>query len=99
MDERSSRFEHVEDRARNEVSLHPVERLGEGRIPETTEARRQLLGPKTHPAGIRDAMLRSGASGFDQHVGIGIDTDDLDEQVCEQQRHIAGAATHVDETR
>ena len=65
--------------------LKAAERLGE------------FLGAHAHPSCVRGPGPVGEALGFGEHVGIGVETDDLIEEVSQLQGHDARTAPDVEE--
>src|SRR5437588_3262556 len=78
-------FEELMDGLGDDVTLHPMERLGERGVAERSEAGRQLFGPSRDPLRVSKPTLGGKASRFTQHVLIGVDADHLGEQVSQEQ--------------
>src|SRR5215216_5067404 len=97
VDEGPTWLEHLQDDRRHAVTIHPMEGLGKGHHEELPEPGRQVLSACAYPVDVPDASLSRAARTFRQHSRIGIETDDLGEEMREWQRHNAWSASHIEQ--
>src|SRR5829696_3783564 len=97
VDEGATWLEQLEDDRRYAVTIHPMEGLGKGHHAEIPEPGWQVLSACTYPVDVTDASRRHAARTFRQHSRIGIETDDLGEEMREWQRHNAWSASHIEQ--
>ena len=88
---------HLADGGRNPGSVHPVERLAEADDSEGTEGSGEILGSHLDPAGVADSFLRGSSLGLSQHSGIWVESNDVFEEMGEEQGDGARTATDVEE--
>jgi hypothetical protein len=93
-----ARFEQVVDGLGHPFPLGAVERLAEGHQPECAEGElRDLFRQGLNPLDVGDLCLFGMASSCDEHVDIGVQTDDLVEEWREFDGKDAGTAPDVEE--
>src|SRR5215204_3474414 len=97
VDEGATWLDHLEDDCRHAVTVHPMEGLGKGHHAERPEPGRQVLSACTHPVDVPNTSLSRAARTVRQHSRIGIETDDLGEEMSERQRHDTWFASDIEQ--
>ena len=95
--ERPARLKELEHPLGHDITVHPMERLREGRVTECAKTRGQRFSSRMDPPRMVDSTLGGEPLGLQEHPGIGIDADYLREQLSKEQRDRARPATDVDE--
>jgi hypothetical protein len=88
---------HSADGSRNPGSVHPVERLTEADDSEASEGPGKVLSSQVEPVGVADSFLLGSPLGFSQHFRIWVDSNDVLEEMGEEQSDGPGPATDVEQ--
>jgi hypothetical protein len=97
LDDRAIGIEHLADGRRNPGSVHPVERLAKADDSEGAERSGEVLSLQLEPAGVDDSVLRRSSVCLSQHSGIWVQSNDVLEEMGEEQSDGARPATDVEE--